>query len=343
MLSIMLITFVAGLVQAEIPLSMDFKLYEAYVDNLFQTSTPYSDYVTLLGLDASINLGESSSIQCISDVNLFSEYSDLHNQTHYFGINYEKNIFSGQGILKLSGFTGLHDNTSEYARYDYKSIGGQSSLKYYFSETLFLLTEYQSEYEDHSNFKDYSSLENYGIIQISKSFSTRTTLQTRLETGRKDYTSLDDNATVITGSIKIAQSLADLTGVQLQYTQHKAFGNPSYLLNNYYLLEDQDDEYIYSGNKWQLTLKHYAPLNIMLKGTLSREQRSYNFLIADGQKRNDTNTSVLLELEKKFSLNRSLFQNISFHLQFLHKDIRSNDPNFQSSTNILSIGSGISF
>lgn len=339
----MIITIITSLVQAEIPLSLDFKLYEAYVDNLFQTSTPYSDYVTLLGIDASVNLSESSSIQFASDINLFNEYSDLHNQTHYLGINYEKNIFNGQGILKLGGFTGLHDNTSEYDQYDYKSIGGQSGLKYYFSETLFLSAEYQSEYENHSNFNDYSSFENYGIIQMNSSFNTRTTLQAKLETGRKDYTNLDDNAIVVTGSIKIAQSLADLTGVQIQYTRHKALGNPSYLLNNYYLLEDQDDEYIYSGNKWQLILKHYAPLKIMVKGTLSREQRSYNFLIADGQKRNDINTSVLLELEKKISLNKSLFQNISFHLQFLHKDIRSNDPKFQSSTNILSIGSGISF
>ena len=342
-LSIILIVFIISFVQAEVPLSAEFKLYSAYVDNLFQTSTPYSDYVTLLSLDTSLNLNESSSIQYVFDINRFKEYSDLHNQTHFLGINYGKSVFDGQGILQLGSFTGLHDNTSEYAYYDYRSVGVRSNLKYYFSETLFLLTEYQAEYENHHNFDDYSSLENYGFIQINKSFNTRTTVQTKLETGRRDHTNLDSNATLITGSIKIAQSLADLTGLQLQYIWHNAYGNSSYLLNNYYLLEDQDDEYSYSGNKWQLTLKHYAPWNIMLKGTLSRDQRSYNISFTNGQKRNDVNINVLLELEKRISFSNPLLQNISFYMQFLHKNTRSNDPNFQSATNILSIGSGISF
>ncbi|MGB9598113.1 MAG: hypothetical protein ACPL7B_17635, partial [Candidatus Poribacteria bacterium] len=187
-LSMMLVTFIISFAYAELPLSIDFKLYGAYVDNLFQTSTPYSDYVTLLSLDTSLNLNESSSIQYASDINRFAEYSNLHNQTHYLGINHEKNILNGQGVLQLGGFLGLHNNALEYNYYDYRAINGHSSLKYYFSETLFLLAEYQAEYEDHHNFEDYSSFENFSAIQINKSFDTKTTIQTRLETGRRDYT-----------------------------------------------------------------------------------------------------------------------------------------------------------
>jgi len=333
-----------GSIHAEVPLSAGLSLYEAYVDNLFQTSDPYSDYVTLINLDASFDLGLSTSVLYDSDFNLFNEYSGLHNQTHHLSIDHEKVISDGQGTLYFGGGIGLHDGTSEYAYYDYRSAGAYTKLKYYLTETSFLQSEYQIGYEDHHSYRDYSSLNNYAAIQISKSFPTRTTAQARLEAGRRDYMNFDDNpnATILTVIIRIAQSLTDLTGLQLQYRWHNAPKSTPYFTDSYYNIESPDDEHSYSGTEWQLALKHYTIWNIMLKGTLTRDKRSYNTSIVSNYERNDTSITALLEFDKKISIN-SLLQNASIHIQYLYKSTESSDPYYQSNTSILSLGTRASF
>jgi len=66
--AILLITNIAS---AELPLSVDLKLYETYVDNIFQTSTPVPDYVSLMYLDALYGLGTNTLINYNSNFNLF--------------------------------------------------------------------------------------------------------------------------------------------------------------------------------------------------------------------------------------------------------------------------------
>jgi hypothetical protein len=337
--------FAVSIVYAETPLSANLKVYEAYIDNLFQTSTPDSDYITLMNLDASFDLSPNTSAIYNVDVNLFNEYSDLHNQTHYLSINHKKALFDEQGILYFGGRMGLRDNTSEYAYNNYRSAGAYSNLKYYLTQTAYAQAEYRIKYENHQNYQNYTSFENYGSVQINKSFSTKTTLQARFEAGRRDYVNFDDNRNVnqVTGFVKVAQSLTDLTGLQLQYRWHNAPKSFPYPVNDYYRMEDPDDEYTYSGTLWQLILKHYAQWNIMLKGTLGRDKRLYNTSINDKQGRNDTSNIVSLEIEKRILSGNSLLRNTSLHLQFLHKTTKSNDPYYQSSTNIFSMGTGISF
>jgi hypothetical protein len=342
---IMMFVLMINFAHAELPLSVDLKLYEAYVDNLFQTSAPNSDYVTLMNLDTSYNINPTTSVAYSFDVNLFKEYPDLHNQFHYLSVDHEKTISDERGVIYFGGRLGLRDNDAEYDYYDYRAAGAYSSLKYYLMQTVLAQIEYKMEYENHYNYHDISSFENYGSIQLSKFFNTKTTLQARLEAGRRDYANLDSNVTSLTGSLKVAQSLTDLTGIQLQYNWHhapKSFPSLFYLQNDDYHVEDPDDEYSYSGTQWQLSLKHYAPWNLMLKGTLSRENRLYNISTIDTE-RNDTSTIISLEIEKKLLSKNAFLYGTSLHVEFLHKSTSSNDPYYQSSTNIITVGTGISF
>ncbi len=343
---IVMFAFITGTACAEIPLSVNLKVHGAYVDNLFQTSTPDSDYISLTNFDASYDFNAMTSVLYNFDVNLFNKYTDLHSQTHYIGIDHEKSINDKNGTLYFGGGIGLRDNALEYFYYDYRSAGVYSSLKYHLTQTILAKAEYQMEYEDHQSYEDFSSLENYGSIQIGKSFNTRTTIQTRFEVGRRDYVNIGNDISKVTGYIKIAQSLTDLTGLQLQYIWHRVsetFQYPISLQDNYYLIEDPDDEYSYSGTKLQLVLKHYAPWNLLLKGTISRDKRSYSALTSDGQERNDTNTIISFGIEKKLLSREGFMPDVSLYMEFLHKDTKSSDLYYESSTNMFFIGTGMSF
>jgi hypothetical protein len=341
-----------SIVYAETPLSANLKVYEVYIDNLFQTSTPDSDYVTLMNLNASFDLSQNTSTIYSVDVNLFNEYSDLHNQTHSLSINHKKAIFDEQGILYFGGRMGLRDNTSEYAYNDYRSAGAYSNLKYYLTQTAYAQAEYQIKYENHQNYQNYTSFENYGSIQTNKSFSTKTTLQARFEAGRRDYVNFDDNRNVnqVTGFVKVAQSLTDLTGLQLQYRWHNTTQRLPYfirLLDSYNQMDDQDDEYAYSGSQWQLTLKSYTMWNMMIKSVFTREKRSYNPAIAienpNVLERNDTITAFLLGIDKKISTQNRFIPESTLSVEFMHRRNNSSDPYYKSSTNILSIGTAFTF
>jgi hypothetical protein len=251
---------------------------------------------------------------------------------------------------------------------------------------------YSLEYESYPNYQTFSFLENYGSMQLSKFFQTRTTLQVGMDAGRRSYLNLDgdsggDYVTQMTASAKIAQSLADHTGVQLQYLWHRApksIADDQYREIGYYSVEDiLEDEYDYSSHKYQVTLKHIGPWRTVLKGTLSKENRKYNnsssyiayyddfqeieigniptfarfrrrFLLSEylfpdptsyatEEVREDSNIAFFLEVEKKFSLPLSSFQDMALHIEFLHRKSDSSDPYYDHSTNMLSIGTKVAF
>ncbi len=348
-LIIVAILLIANIASAELPLSVDFKFYETYVDNIFQTSTPIPDYVSLMYLDALYGLGTNTLINYNSNFNLFNDNSDLHNNIHFLGLDHERSVFKDNGALNFGLGLGLKNNSTDYEYYDYRVAGAYTDLKYLLTDTAFAKIGYQIEYKDHQNYDSISFLENSGLLQLSKTFSTRTTLQLFAETGRREYVNADTRDSIlVSGSLKVAQSLTDLTGLQLQYTRHYVPENEnimSYLQAEYYGLDDLEDEYSYSGNQGQMTLKRIAPWNMMLKGTLSRETRDYNeFYLLDGiQKRKDTSTTVLLEVEKRFYSDSRFIPDTALHIQFLHKYNNSTNPEYDSSTNILSIGTHFAF
>ena len=339
---------------SEQPISADLRLYGTYIDNIFQTALPESDYVTLTYLDTSYDVTSGASIFYKANLNLFSEHSDLRNHSHYLGVDYEKEVYQGKGLFYLGGKLGLRQNTPEYDPYNRRAGSTYTALKYYLTETILGKVGYRVEYESYPNYQSFTFLENYGFLQFSKFLQSRTTLQVGLDAGRREYPNLNsDNgksyAAQMTGSVKIAQSLADLTGLQFQYLWHYApqgIADDQHIESGYYFAEDfLEDEYDYSSHEYQITLKHLGPWRTMVRGTLSRENREYNTLSvynAD-QSRRDSNITLFLEVERKFSLPLGSFPDLALHIEFLHRKNESNDPYYDHSTNIFSIGTKAKF
>ena len=337
----------------ELPVSADLKLYGTYIDNVFQTYLSESDYITLTYLNTSYDVTPGASIFYDANFNLFSEHSDLQNHTHYLGTNYERAIFQDKGRLYLVGRLGLRQNTSEYADYDRRSGNAYTTLKYYLTKTILAKIGYGIEYGSYTNLHTFNSLENYGSLQLSKSFQTRTTLQAMVDGGRREYTNMSDDsdrsyASQVTGSLKLAQSLADNTGLQLQYLWHRASQgvDEQYIEDAYYSAEEFfDDEYAYSGSEYRAVLKHVAPWRTTLKASLSMKDRDYNVssIYTVSGSREDRDITFRFEAEKKFSLPLGAATDFALHIQFLHKRNNSNDSYYDYSTNMLSIGTKAAF
>ncbi len=337
----------------ELPVSTELKLYGTYIDNVFQTYLPEPDYLTLTYLNASYDVTPGTSIFYDANFNLFSEHSDLQNHTHYLGTNYERAIFQDKGHLYFGGKLGLRQNTSEYADYDRRSGNAYTTLKYYLTKTTLAKMGYSMEYGSYPNLRTFNFLENYGFLQLSKFFQTRTTLQAMFEAGRRDYPNMSDDSSgsytsQITGSLKLAQSLADNTGLQLQYLWHNApHGmDEQYVEDAYYSAEEFfDDEYAYSGNEYRAVLKHVAPWRTTLKASLSMKDRNYNMpsIYTESGSREDRDITFRFEVEKRFSLPLGAATDFALHIQFLHRKNNSNDSYYDYSTNMLSIGTKAAF
>jgi len=78
----------------------------------------------------------------------------------------------------------------------------------------------------------------------------------------------------------------------------------------------------------------------MAKGTLSKGDREYSMpsIYTADQTRRDKDITLFLEVEKKLSLPLDSFPDLTLHIQFLHRKNSSNDPYYDYSTNIFSIG-----
>jgi len=335
----------------ELPVSADLKLYGTYIDNVFQNYLPESDYVTLTYFDTSYDVTPGTSIFYNANFSLFSEHPDLQNHTHYLGTDYERAVFQGKGRLYLGGKLGLRQNTSEYADYDRRSGNAYVTLKHYLTKTTLAKIGYGIEYGSYPNLRTFNSLENYGFMQLSKFFQTRTTLQAMVEGGRREYTNMTDDsgrsyANQITGSLKLAQSLADNTGLQLQYLWHRASDgvDEQYIEDAYYSAEEFfDDEYVYSGSEYRAVLKHVVPWRTTLKASLSIKDRDYSVpsIYTVSGSREDRDVTFRFEVEKGFSLGAAT--DFALHIQFLSKRNNSNDSYYDYSTNMLSIGTKVAF
>jgi hypothetical protein len=337
----------------ELPLSAQLKLYGTYIDNVFQTYLPESDYVTLTYLDTSYDISPEASIFYDANFNLFSQHNDLQNHTHYLGTDYERSVFEGNGRLYLGGKVGIRQNTSEYSDYNRRSIDTYATLKYYLTQTTLAKVGYALEYGNYPNLNTFNSMENYGFFQLSRFFQTKTTLQGMLEAGRRDHPDMIDDGnesytSQFTGSLKLAQSLGDNTGLQLQYLWHYAPRglDELYIEDAYYSAEEFfDDEYTYSGSEYRTVLKHLAPWRTTLKASFSMKDRNYNepsFYI-ESRNREDREITFRFEIEKSFSLPLSSATDFALHIQFFHRKNESNDSYYDYSTNILSIGTKATF
>jgi hypothetical protein len=343
-------------------------LYSSYTNNLFQTYNQQSSWINHVFIDLDYAPRTDLNLYYSGSTNVFSEYEDLFSHTHRTGVSY---MHSGENLntLHAGGELALRLDRPLYDYRDFLQAETYVNAKAYLKPTLLSRSGYSLRYQEYLNAGDYSFFEQVLFAQLSQFLPSRTTLQARAKLGLKTYArdvgsdtstvpvraGSDRNLVQLVSRLKIAQSLGNNTGLQLEYRRRANLaGQSRYAQEELYNPDDDlfDDHYSYSGDELRTTLKHLAPWGLLMELTGRSEQRNYEgrpaldlegFLLAASTTREDTRNTLALTTEKTFYLEEGRVREIRLQLEWLYRDIQSNDAYYQTDSQVYSTGVQIDF
>ena len=345
-------------------------LYSSYTDNLFQNYNQQSAWIShaFIYLDyvpnADLNIYYSGS------ANVFSDYEDLFSHIHRTGVSYmrlgeDKDRTTFYAAAELA----LRLNRPLYDYRDFLQAETYANFKTYLKPTLLSRCGYSLRYQEYLNADDYSFLEQVIFAQLSQFLPSRTTLQMHAELGLKTYareassdtaaipvrTGSDRNLIQLITRLKIAQALGNNTGLQLEYRKRTTLsGQSRFSSEQFYNPNDDlfDDHYSYKGHEWRSTLKNLAPWGLLVELSGRLEHRNYTgrpaldlegFLVAEAAARADKRKTMALSAERTFYLQEGRVREIRLQLEWLYRDIESNDAYYQTDSQVYATGIQIEF
>ncbi len=306
-------------------------LFSSYDDNPFRNSFQRPDYITTGVLSFEYIPDESSfRFFATGNLSLFRDYSERRYFSNSFGVSYTKPFGEDEeNALYVGTSYFMRFNRAAYDYYDFSQLIGYVNLKYYldYSEGVMSRAGYRLRYRGYRNLEEFSYLEHYGFVQLSKFFESKTTVLAELDLGNKNYVStpasmftatgnmhaagmmggrmdgrMNQNTryvsysrpstTQLIGILRVAQSLSQTTGVSVQYLRRWDVSERTRFLSSGAVdfqgdEELWDDPYGYQGNEYNVTLTQNLPW-----GMTSRISTDY--LVKDYARRTfaatDTNT-----------------------------------------------------
>lgn len=234
-------------------------LFSSYDDNPFRNYLSRPDYITTTALSLEYQPEESHFKLFINgNLGLFKDFSDRRYFSNSLGFSYSKPFGEEEENAAYAGATYfMRFNKASYDYYDFSQFVGYVNLKYYldFSEGLMSRVGYRLRYRGYRNLEEFSYLEHYGFIQVSKFFESKTTLLVEFDLGNKNYVSTPaatsttttkmggmmgsgmmgswmngrmntntryisysrPSTTQLIGIVRVAQSLSQTTGLSVQY------------------------------------------------------------------------------------------------------------------------------
>lgn len=281
-------------------------LFSSYDDNPFRNYLNRSDYITTTALSFEYQPEESNfKLFANGNLSLFKDFSDRRYFSNSLGMSYTKPFGEEEENAVYAGATYFRRfNKASYDYYDFSQFIGYANLKYYlnFSEGMMSRVGYRLRYRGYRNLEEFSYLEHYGFVQVSKFFESKTTLLFELNLGNKNYVSslgsmftttdgmtdggmmgssmnrrMNPNTryvsysrpttTQLFGIARVAQSLSQTTGLSVQYLRRWDVSERTRFLSGGAVdfqgdEELWDDPYGYQGNEYNVTLTQHLPWNM---------------------------------------------------------------------------------
>lgn len=281
-------------------------LFSSYDDNPFRNSFQRPDYITTGVLSLEYIPNELSlRFFATGNLSMFKEFSDRRYFSNTVGISYTKPFGEDEENALYAGTSYfMRFNRASYDYYDFSQFIGYVNLKYYldYSKGLMSRAGYRLRYRDYKNLEEFSYLEHYGFVQISKFFESKTTVLAELDLGNKNYVltlgsmftapgSMNEggmmggwmngrmnqntryisysrpSTTQLIGILRVAQSLTQTTGLSLQYLRRWDVSERTRFLSGGAVdfqgdEELWDDPYGYQGNEYNITLTQHLPWEI---------------------------------------------------------------------------------
>lgn len=349
---------------------INFQLYGSFSDNIFQNYFPVEDYISTGSFTIFHQTKSKVTLYYNANLNMFSHYTDLFNHNHYFGISKKQSIGSTKNNIYIGGYARFRIDKPVYEIYDNNNYYGFASIKYYLLPTILFRAKNTLGMRAYVNYTDYSYIENVLSLNISKFFQTRTTLQSGIDYFYKDYaedqtysvtspsglltrTYVIDSPKVsqLLASFKIAQSVSNLTAVQVEYLYRSTLTGENRFaeLDEFYFDEVLfDDHYSYSGQELSMSLKQFLPFQFIAVLSSYYQEKSYNHRpvydlegneLTEAGTRQDYQNGFSIQLEKKFSGEKiPAMKSLDLFLNYSYRKNHSNDPYYKAAVNFLMFG-----
>ncbi len=362
---LLLLTALVSVADAQIIPTVN--LYTTYTDNLFLSSTQRGDVVNASYVDLDYVVNEDFGLYYSGSASLFSENTDLFSHLHTFGLSYTRPLRTDN--LLIAGLeTGLRLDRPLYDYRDFAEIRAFATLKSYLRPDLLGRIGYSLHYQNFLNANDYSYVEQRLNAQFTHVLPTRTTLQFGGELGLKSYTQAsgadsffdlsarsDQDRHLLQGisRLKAAQSLGANAGLQLEWQHRQSFTGQSRFADLLFYNPDDDlfdDQFSYDGQQLGTTLKYLAPWQSEMVASCQRESRHYSNRPAydlsgfpTGDSAAETRQTLRLGLGRTFYPVNSWIQEAGVELEWLYRDIDSNDVFYAATARSYTIGLQLGF
>jgi hypothetical protein len=333
-------------------------ILNSYIENPFHYngSVPISNHSMILSFT---NLPSISnfSYNYTGNFSLIPQLSNSSLTDNLLQLNYKKYLDdSNRTDLNLSGAYSMGMNSGELNVYNNFSFLFSGNINYSFTESAIARAGYKSNYKNFFNNTSLSYFDQIAYIGFKKYFETNTSINSEINYGNKYYSGnlfsfskmmSENNISKSTGqliaNLKIAQSLAEKTGLSILYSQSWNL-NSSQTLNVVFdpnLIFDKeiyDDPYSYESRELTATLTHYFTNNYKLQLYAFYFDKSYNYNsdiinFANNDNRADATKGIGFMVEKNFDANFLIFQNIKLNLNYLYLNNSSNSEIFNFNSN----------
>jgi hypothetical protein len=306
-------------------------------DNAFNNHLRISDRITELSLQTAYDW-----VTDASDLQLFytgagNSFAVLPSRTYYehnAGVTFSQ-IFGEEEatLLNTGGTYSLRSNRDEYTVYDHSQFSLYLNMRHYLSDVIMLKSGYAFRSASFTELSDFNYIEHVAFAQGAVSLPSKTTVMLQGDLAFKKYVTANvDSAsgslagsgkgkhrgsastpgvTQLIGTLKIAQGVAEGTGVSLTGQYQVSLLKESRYLTfvDGRLTDDElfDDHYGYEGPLGSLMLTQLLPADIRLRISGTLQQRQYSdrpaFDLAGIQlapQRVDNRSTFSLSVEKPF-------------------------------------------
>lgn len=274
-------------------------------DNIDNNRYNVYDIVTEYSLDAGYGIEKGSSafnVYYLGAYYAFNRYSDRRFVQQGAGLQYGYAPDDGERELNLSTYYALRINRPEYSALDYGLYHLSADLSLPLGEASRIMFGYRFRLLSYENISELSNTENFGYVRAQYTLPTKTTLFAEGALGLKsyinaaDYLATDTTAAYgmgrrrmgaignpgvaqMSGSVKIAQSLGDLTGISASVRiQSNLTKETRYFADGYVVSDDEifDSRYAYEGTLTSMSLTRLLPWNVKAVLSASYETKKYS-------------------------------------------------------------------
>jgi hypothetical protein len=166
-------------------------IFSSYDDNAFRNALGQTDFITTTALSLEYQPNKSNfSLFVNGNMNLFKDYFDRRYFSNSFGAAFTKPFGDeDENAFSTNATYFMRFNKERYNYYDFSQFVGSLNIKYYLDSEEGLLSRagYRLRYRNYRNLEEFSYLEHYGFVQLSRFFETKTTVSAEVDFGNKNY------------------------------------------------------------------------------------------------------------------------------------------------------------